>query len=763
MRSLGLPQKPKPRHIYSRCGGLLAPDAQTLLRGVIRRFVLTAFLFATLSVGRGEERPLKVSSDFGEADRRTNEQVLRGHARVTDDVTLITADEIRIGGAQGEIITAKGNVTYTKEAARLLADQLTLDRSKQAFTATKVRFGSYPYYAEAESAQGSMDEIVFTKASVSYGEPGPWQPTARADKVIYAPGKRLRTENAQAGIGTAQPFPFPKFSQDLKQPLLSFASLNGGYRSLLGAFVEASVHIPAAEAFRIGGDVGIYSKRGVLFGPSGSYGLGSEDANYRGNFRTGYINDHGDKRYDLLGRPVPENRGYVEWQHEQKIGDFSLTAQLNYWKDSEVIRDFRPRAFYPVQEPDTFVEAVYQGDNYLVSAFARFQPNSFNTVQERLPEIHFDLLPTALGNGFYERFNASAAVLREDSPVGRPRMSTDRLDAYYAISRPITQGDWFSFTPVVGARVTHYTNSRSSVLVASPLAPGPASITSGLSVPPLYTPNLALPVGVLAPVDLPNYTRTLGEVGADLAIRTSGTFNYKNEQWKIDGLRHLMTPKVSWRYISQADKGWTRMPHIDRRTFATYLQPLGLGDVRNIDDLRETNILRFGLDNTLQTRDPVYGSRDLLTFNIANDFRFIRAPGERDVSEVHTELALAPTRWLSVDVYDSFSPQSFTLREFNAGVTLHDADAWSVRFSNNFLRDEIQDYQVDGRLRINETYEMLTRLHYDARKRRFNEQAYGVTQNLGNTWLISYIVSLYDGPRRESHFGLNIQIAARGF
>ncbi|MCX6951039.1 MAG: hypothetical protein NTV51_02455 [Verrucomicrobia bacterium] len=259
------------------------------------------------------------------------------------------------------------------------------------------------------------------------------------------------------------------------------------------------------------------------------------------------------------------------------------------------------------------------------------------------------------------------------------------------------------------------------------------------------------------------YTRTLGGVGADLAVRTSATFDYKNPLWKIDGLRHLLTPRVSYRYIPEANKGTGRIPKIDDRTFATYLQPLGLGDQRNIDDLTATNILRLGFDNTLQTRDPVYGSRDLFTFNIANDFRFKRAPGERDVSAIHTDVAFAPAKWIAVDLYQSFTPQSFTLQELNSGVTLRDGDIWSFRFANNFLRHQIQDYQLDGRIRLNETYEALARLHYDARKRRFNEQAYGLAQNLGNTWLVSYIVSLYSGPRRESHFGLNIQIEARGF
>jgi LPS-assembly protein len=70
---------------------------------------------------------------------------------------------------------------------------------------------------------------------------------------------------------------------------------------------------------------------------------------------------------------------------------------------------------------------------------------------------------------------------------------------------------------------------------------------------------------------------------------------------------------------------------------------------------------------------------------------------------------------------------------------------------------------VDGRLRLNERYSALTRLHYDARKRRFNEQAYGLSQDLDYTWRVAYVVSLYSGPRRESNFGLNVQVEAIGF
>ncbi len=648
---------------------------------------------------------------------------MKGAAIVRGDNFVLTADLVRHEN-KTETFIAEGHVVFTRDNARLLADQLTYRRADGSFTAQNIRLGSYPYFAEGVSAEGTPKEIILHGARVSYGEPGPWQPTLTADTLVLTPGQKLRGENASAGIGHVQPLPFPKFQQSSKQPLDASVTLNGGFRRSLGLFAEAGVLLPLNEGLWAGADLGLYTSRGIMVGPAARYADADDPDRLRGSIHTGFINDHGDKKTDLLGRPVPENRAYAEWQHQQVLApNLSLNAQLNWWRDSEVLRDFKPRAFFPVQEPDSFIESVYAGENYFLSAFARVQPNHFHRVQERLPEIRFDLLPLAVGGGFYERFSASAAALRED-PVGGvgPALRSDRLDAYYSLSRPIAATEWFAFTPVAGGRITHYTDTTGS------------AVRSG------------------------SYTRTLGEVGLDAALRMSGTFDYKNPVWKIDGLRHLFTPRVSYRNIPAAEKGRARIPQIDRESFATYLPPLGLGDVRNIDELHATNTLRLGLDNILQTRDAALGTRDLLMFNVAADFRFRRPPGVRDVSEVHTELALTPARWLQVDIYQSFAPRTLTLREFNSGVTLRDGRLWSVRFGNNFLRRQLEDYVVDGRARLNERFEALTRLHYDARKRRFNEQAYGIAQNLGNTWLLSYTVSLYSGRRRESSFGFNVQI-----
>lgn len=672
---------------------------------------------------RSAEQPLELSGDLFDGTLSVDGNlVYRGHAVVRGENVLLTADEIRFEQNTASFF-ATGHVVFTRAGARLLADRLVFHRADGSFTAENIRLGSPPYFAEGASAEGTRDEITLHQARVSYGEPGPWQPTVVAETLVISPGRKIRTEKATVGVGQAQPFALPRFQHELSQPFAATFGFNGGFRRSLGAYVGAHVLVPYSPGLRPGGDIAVFSRRGVMVGPALGYDSPDDPERMHGYFRSGYIQDHGNRQTDILSRPIGADRAYAEWQHQQNFGDhLTLAAQLNWWKDSDVLRDFRSRAFFPVQEPDNFVESVYTGSNYFVSAFTRLQPNPYHRVQERLPEVRFDLLPYASPGGFYQRFNASFAILREDPLLTGSTLRSDRLDAYYALSRPIAPREWVAFTPVVGGRLTHYINSD-----LGGARPG-------------------------------NYLRLLGEVGFDAALRTSGTFDYQNPAWKIDGLRHLLTPRLSYRYIPQADKGRRQIPRIDRETFATYLPPLGLGDARNLDDLHPTNTLRLGLDNTVQTRDPVLGSRDLLVFNVANDFRFKRRPGERDVSELHAEVLALPAHWLQFDLYQSFAPQRFTLRELNSGVTVHDGPAWSLRFGNNFLRNELQDYSLDSRVRVNERFAAVARLRYDARQHRFNEQTYGLAHNVANTWLISYSVSVYSGRKRESNFGFDLRI-----
>jgi len=657
-----------------------------------------------------------VKADDTSFDIITGEAVLKGHPRIEYGPTLLVADELRYNQSRN-LVTGKGHFTITSGAERVLATSGSYDLATGTFALVGVRAGEPPFYITAATAAGTRQRMTLTGAVVTFSEPGGLAPTLSASQLVYEPGRRIAGVRGHLGLGDHQLIALPSFDRPFDAPPVSYVTTRVGYRRNLGAYLDLSLHVPVWPSFSLGGDVGEYTARGVLFGPSGHYEYQDGGSEIAGSFRSGFINDHGDKKTDLLGRPVPEDRGYVEWRHWQTVGDrLTLIGRFSWWRDSEVMRDFHPTQFYPVQQPDSFFEAVYTGGNYSIDLFSRLAPNNFEIVQQRLPEVRFDLQPLPIGGGIYERFNSSYAALREDALLAGPTLRSDRLDAYYALERPIAPTDWLTITPVAGGRLTYY-----------------AKATGGRA----------------------DYTRWLGEIGVDAALRTSGVFDYHNDLWQIDGLRHLLTPTLSYRYVPEADRGQPYIPPIDRQVFSTYLDPLGLGAVRNLDQLHGINTLRVGLENVLQTRDSSYGSRDLVALNLAADLSFATQPGQRRWSDLYTELAVTPASWLRFNLLQRLAPQRFTLRELITGLEFADRDWWTLRLSTNYLADQLEQYYAEYDHRLNEVWRGFARVRYDARAARWDELSLGLGQNLGNTWNIRYEVSWYQGRQRESGFGVN--------
>ena len=681
--------------------------------------VLLGTLCLLAGLTHAQPAQLEVTGERTVYDDTTKETLLTGNARLVNGDTTLTADAIRYNTVTG-IATATGHFVLTSGRRRLVADEGTYNLSTREINVRHLRVGEFPVYVSGDNVTGTLDELVFTNATIFFRENADYTPSIKAQQLTYARGRIVRANGLSLGLLGRHFISLPHFEQALDVDFVSYLSASLGYRGNLGAFALLGLHLPLAPGIQVGADAGLYTSRGVMIGPSGSYDFGADANNGRGFFRSGYISDSGDRKTDVLGRPVPRDRSYFTWEHRQRAGDhFTLDGQFNYWSDSEVLRDFRHKEFDRVQQPDSFLEAAYIGANFSLSAFARVHPNQYHRVQERLPEVRFDLLPSRLGLGVYQRGSASAAVLESDAFDLDPALRTNRLDAYYGLERPFALTPWFTFTPVAGGRITHYTDA-------------------------------------LGGKD--TYTRTLGEVGFDARLLASGAFDIKSQVWEIDGLRHLIEPKLSYRYAPEAATGRAYIPPIDRRVFSTYLPPLSIGDSRNLDDLTALNTLRLSFNNTLQTRDRSYGSRNLASLNFAADYRFDNVPGRRHLSDIYTAFAVTPAPWLKWEVFHRFDPHALNQQELNTAVELVDQEWWSLRLATHFLKNNYEEYYLEYRQRLNEVYDITALWRYDARHSRFNEQSYGVWQRLGQTWAVKYEVSWFNGPRRESSFAFNLEI-----
>lgn len=699
-----------------------------MLRPAVPLLLALACGPALAAAATTQDAGLVIVAEHQSFDPSAGELILRGHPSVQDGGTLLTADEIDYFRPT-ETIVATGHATLTAAAPgnrgmRLLADSFVYRRSDGSFSAQNVRVGQQPFFVAGASAQGTVRQIVVYQAVVSYTEPGRWKPTIKAESIIFTPGHFIRLGNSRIGVAGLPMIPLWHVAKAIdRSAAMSYLSFTGGYRSTLGAIGSAALRIPVADGVRVGDDLSFFTSRGVMLGPAGSYQVSGADSSWVGSLNSGWIYDYGKRYTDILGNPVPHDRAFIAWQQQAQVtDDLTLDGEVNWWSDSEVVRDFYPKQFYNVQEPDNYLEADYTGQDYVASAFTRFQPDSYEPVQERLPELQFDLLPTAIGGGFYERSEEDAVSLLERPPGGGQELGSDRLSLFYGLSRPMTDGGWLDFTPVVGGLVTNYSD----------------------------TTGAELPGG---------YTRTLGEVGFDAQLHASGTFDYQNKEWDIDGLRHLVTPFVSYRYIPGADAGQEYIPEIDRLTFTPDLEPIELGDMRYFDTLQSLNTLRFGVDNTLQTRDAGYGSRDLATLDFTEDENFRALSYEpQGFSQLHTDASLSPASWLDITATTITHWDSFDPHEFESGFTVKDGDAWSLHLGSDFLRHEDDDYIAEYRVRLNEVYALDLLAEYDARLSLFPTRAVVLEQNLVNTWSIKYILTVNSGPNPTGHFGFNVEL-----
>jgi LPS-assembly protein len=679
--------------------------------------------------------------EFDEASQRL---VARGDAELLLGRARLRADRITFFREYG-LADAEGSVVGQRDGLRVLADRVAFDTNDQVISAQNFRTGIYPIYVEGAQAGGDSNRVDVENARIWYGEPGRMTPSARIASGTFLAGESVSVQQARLRVG---PFPLlylPRYTHALEEPPLSL-SLTGGYRSDLGVFVESETVAPINDYLRAGANLNVYTRRGILVGPVAQYRHSRGDSALRGSLNTGWISDGSDSRRgnDFLGREISQERGFVEWRHLQQYGErFQIVGSASYWSDAEVTRDFRRRQFRDNQSPDTFLESSYAFDNVVVSAFGRFRPNSFQQVVERHPEVRVDMLPMALGEtGAYHRGSLSYVRLQERSVnelLGQSVIDSelDRLDASYRLQRPFRLTDWMTLTPLAGGRITHYTNQQQDAA---------------------FNPNF---------YDR-NYTRSLYELGFDLEARAYANYPTRNRLWGVDGLRHIVRPVARYRYFSDpGGNAENRIAAIDRQIFNLNRPLLDFSDIRSIDTLQETHLVRLGIENQILTRQAIYGSRQLAAFNAYQDVHFQRnerytGARERTLEATWLEFMLQPAHWLRFNVMSRFQTERMKLEELRTRIALVSGEIWELGFSNDQLDSKLDQYRVDFLYRLSERYSLLIDSRYDARDSRFIATRFGVYTRIGSAWEVLYAVTFRENAQREDDVEFSVQMSLVG-
>ncbi|MDR2845390.1 MAG: LPS-assembly protein LptD [Puniceicoccales bacterium] len=676
----------------------------------------------------------------------------RGNVNVQANTTAKPVD-ILTSGTSGNVVPYSTKPDTGAVGAVAKTDKKTTAKSAADNTTTLTLDNATIYYQEPDFFSLSVDASRITFTVVKKDVPADGTDGTDAASGTDGTGRRalhvapesvsLKVEDAVVRFAGIPVFYLPSFSQNgLDSPPLS-PDVRFGEKDSLGSFLRTTTYYHGYEerySLTPGFLFDAYIKAGILVGPALDYDtrhLAKDQSptpyvNDRfGSFMGAWIHDSGRRGTDNYGAPIDAQRGFLVWNHKQRQQGVELTASLNYWSDTSVLRDFRPGEFHRNQRPDSFVELTHSTPFYALSAFTRYRPNDFENVRQRLPEVRLDMHPLEIADtGIYQRLNASVAYLYErTSPelpfIGAVAEDSPRFDAYYGLTRPVKPVNWFSFTPVAGVRATTYFDT---------------------------------------PDDDGTYTRLLPQLGFDMHLHAQGQWEYDNDFWEIHGLRHQLRPVVQYRWIPAADKGRSHIPAIDDYVFLPYPPPIDLAQKRYADDLWEQQILRLGVENTFETRDPEYGSRSLAWLNFYQDFRDTDRAATRTRSTTHTQFGLAPARWLNLEIYHRLDTYTGHSNEVSTRLTIRDGDRWRLWFGSQYITDIANTSQCHWGIeyRLNTNYTLTAQWRFDNDVNKLTEQHYAVRQRLGHTWFIEYYISHREDARQDSgfSFGANVRMVS---
>ena len=665
------------------------------------------------------------------------------NARLQTNQSSITAKRIRFDTRSG-VISAEGSVVYATRSLRILGEKVTVNPQAETIDAYDVRFGRSPIYFTAEELHIIKGDKTMKGVRMWNSEPDPLGMDLKIGEAHYSEKEDWLTLRSVVPNLAGVPFFYlPYYGQEGYRDIPYDLYLNTGSEDRQGRFLRSSFLMRTSPSLWVGGLLDYYGKSGLLIGPSlrfDSWKKAGEDIQWKGRFQAGYINDRGDLAADDFGRTPGRNRAFALGEINGRTKDgLEIAGSVFAESDPGFIRDFRPNLINQSGIPQATFEASLPYAGGYLSAAINAKADNFQDTVQKLPEIRFDLPQNALGlDGWQQRSFISLGYFSERPSASLPlaafqsatlsndAWSSARLDAYYGVSRPIILSDWLTFKPVAGVRTTGWSSGING---------------NGTS------------------------SKVIGQAGFDLEGLATGAWDLVADKWSIDGMRHTIRPLFQYRVMPGADRAIGTVPMTERAIASSALEEVDLADRLDAAATTDTQVMRFGLRNSLETRDPKNGTRELLRADVFTDWRKGPTEAETGRSNMNIALQLTPAPWVAL---------GSTLRLPNGGgaplesiqtLGFNSGDFWKTSFNWVELRDVTVARQLiwNGTVRLNSIFSLVAGLNYDAKTKQASYETIGLVQRIGNSWELEYGVDQRLDPLNGGHNSLGFHLRASLF
>jgi hypothetical protein len=671
-----------------------------------------------------------------------------GHVAVATNGRLETANAflsakmIRRDDRTG-LILAEGDVVYTTKELRILGARIIIDTRADVIEATDVRFGRAPVYFTAESLRIVKGDKQIKGVRVWNNEPSAAGMHLKIAEASYLEKEdHLSLRSATPYVAGVPLFNLPYYGQsglDFPYDIM----LNTGSEDKQGRFLRSSILNRISPSLWVGGNVDFYSNSGIMVGPalrfdnSRAAGAGTR---WKGRLQSGWIDDQSTPVADLFGRLPDSQRSFVTGDINGRTADgLEIAGNLFAQTDPDVLRDFRPFLIGQAGNPQLNLEVVRPYEGGYLSAALTAKTDNYQDVVQKLPEFRYDLPTTVAGaDGWSRRAFLSVGYFSERPSAELPlanfqaatlsadAWSTARIDGYYGFSRTMVAGDWLTFRPVAGVRTTGWSDGLNGQGAA---------------------------------------TKVIGQAGFDVEGLFTGSWSVDAPNWGINGLRHSARPLFQYRVMPGADREVGVVPMTQRAVSVSVLEELDLADRLDAASTTDRQSMRFGIRNTLETRDALKGSRELLRADLFTDWRQGPTDAETGRTDLLGSLSVSPASWLTLNSSVRMPNGGGAARESLQTIALNSGDFWRTSLSWVELRQAANARQLvwDGRVRLNSVYSLVSGLNYDAQLDQATLLWAGLIQRVGNSWEVEYGVNKRMDPLNRGISSLGFHLRVRLF
>ena len=546
------------------------------------------------------------------------------------------------------VMIATGNVRIFTNGKVYRGDSITYNTDTKAMTSTTFKAADYPRFLTGKQVT-TPDANHYHLVDASFTTSNREHPSfhMQAATIEYRPNDEVVLKNVVLYVGDIPVFYLPIFVQSLtdSRPTYQFEIGNSGQ---YGYFMDNRYNWVASDKLRGSVEFDWRENRGFAGGVDMQYFPSAfsdmvlktyyaQDYLYRGP-DSSVPNDpaHGSlSNHNVYDGVASENRYRITFQqYLQFSNDLSSTANLNFWSDPWITRDYFQGEYQQENQPPNFVNLNQYNPNFTLSLLVSPQSNPFFETVVRLPELSLETkqqnifgLPlqytsqSSLVN-FQRKFADTSDFLNPlDYPYNsfshettaynfyHPNAQFDfntaqtanysafRYDTYHELAYPHQYFNFLTLTPRIGGRLTYYSDDNQNLDDFNTVGDKKIKVAN-------------------------DKWRLAGDAGLAGDFKLSRTWlDIKNPNLGIDGIRHVFEPYFDSAFAPTPTATPNQIRGFDDRLYSTQLQPLDWTEYNSIDSIDKQAVVRVGFWNKIQTkRDGV--NYDLLTVNTYADADF---------------------------------------------------------------------------------------------------------------------------------------------